>query len=179
MAWFDDLQRMSCSADHAARARTVKYDLDVTDDAAAVRVPTLVLHARGDALVPFDEGRQLAALVPDARLVPLDSANHILLEAEPAWDDLRREVTAFLPLVHAGRDAALDDLSRREREVLTLVADGEDNERIAAALHLSVRTVERHLSNCYAKLGLTGRAARVAAATRFARDAEPGGARDS
>lgn len=63
--------------------------------------------------------------------------------------------------------------------MLALVADGEDNERIAAALHLSVRTVERHLSNCYAKLGLTGRAARVAAAARLARDTGSGGARDS
>jgi len=79
MAWFDDLQRVSCSAEHAAQARTVKYDLDVTADAVALRVPTLVLLARHDASVPFDEGRHLAALVPEARFVPLDSSNHILL----------------------------------------------------------------------------------------------------
>ena len=57
----------------------MKYDLDVTADAVALRVPTLVLHARHDALVPFDEGPPLAALVPEARFVPLDSSNHILL----------------------------------------------------------------------------------------------------
>ena len=60
-------------------------------------------------------------------------------------------------------------LSDRETEVLALVADGLANEAIATRLHISARTVERHLSNVYAKLGVSGKAARAAAAANFAR----------
>ena len=68
---------------------------------------------------------------------------------------------------------ALDDLSARERGVLALVAEGRTNDEIAAALYLSHRTVERHLSNVYAKLRLSGKAARAAAAARFSRAPAP------
>ena len=64
--------------------------------AAQVRVPTLVLHARGDGMIPFEIGRQLAALIPGARFVSLDSRNHVLLETEPAWARFLDEVRAFL-----------------------------------------------------------------------------------
>ena len=60
-------------------------------------------------------------------------------------------------------------LSNRERDVLELVAEGLNNEEIAARLYISARTVERHLANIYAKLGVSGKAARAAAAARFAR----------
>jgi DNA-binding NarL/FixJ family response regulator len=60
-------------------------------------------------------------------------------------------------------------LSNRELDVLALVAEGLENDEIAARLYLSVRTVERHLSNVYAKLGVSGKAARAAAAVRFSR----------
>lgn len=168
LAWLDDLQQASCSADHAARSRAVKYAVDVSDLAPTIRMPTLVLHSRHDALVPFEEGRHLTSLIPGARFVSLDSANHILLEHEPAWAEFRAEVAPFL-----GRQALLpkvdlDVLTSREQQVLDLVAQGHDNESIAAALHLSIRTVERHLSNCYAKLGLAGKVARAAAAARYA-----------
>jgi pimeloyl-ACP methyl ester carboxylesterase len=56
----------------------------------------VVLHARGDAMVPFETGRQLAALIPGARFVPLESRNHLLLETEPAWGRFLEEVRAFL-----------------------------------------------------------------------------------
>jgi class 3 adenylate cyclase/DNA-binding CsgD family transcriptional regulator len=61
------------------------------------------------------------------------------------------------------------DLSAREREVMRLVAEGRSNEEIAEQLVLSVRTVERHLSNVYVKLRVSGKAARTAAAVRFSR----------
>ena len=63
----------------------------------------------------------------------------------------------------------LPALSNRELDVLALVADGLNNEEIASRLYISVRTVERHLSNIYFKLGVSGKAARAAAAARFAR----------
>jgi pimeloyl-ACP methyl ester carboxylesterase len=64
--------------------------------APRVRAPTLVLHGVGDAAVPFDQGRRLAALIPGARFVSLESQNHILLEHEPAWPRFLDEIRRFL-----------------------------------------------------------------------------------
>jgi pimeloyl-ACP methyl ester carboxylesterase len=83
LRWFDDLQRQSTSPENAARIMTTFGTLDVRDVTPTVSVPTLVLHARGDMRVPFEEGRQLGALIPDARFVPLDTRNHLLLEGSP------------------------------------------------------------------------------------------------
>ena len=85
LEWYDELQRASTSGEIAATLRRARDELDVTGTAEKVRVPTLVLHARHDQAVPFGEGRLLAALIPGARFVPLESRNHILLEHEPAW----------------------------------------------------------------------------------------------
>jgi DNA-binding SARP family transcriptional activator/predicted ATPase/pimeloyl-ACP methyl ester carboxylesterase len=94
--WFDDLQRASASPENAARIYAGSNRTDVRELAAQLRVPTLVLHARGDMRVPLDEGRLLAALVPGAQLITLDSNNHILLEHEPAWQKFLTEVHHFL-----------------------------------------------------------------------------------
>jgi pimeloyl-ACP methyl ester carboxylesterase len=168
MAWLDEMQRMSATGEMAARLRRARGEIDVTDLASRVGVPTLILHARDDAVAPFEEGRRLAGLIPDARFVPLEGRNHILLADEPAWSEFVSEVHAFLgiPTV-AHRPPDLPDLSHRELEVLELVAAGSSNEEIAARLYLSVRTVERHLSNIYAKLGVSGKAARAAVAARY------------
>ena len=61
-----------------------------------VSVPTLVTHSRDDAALPFDAGRELAASIPGARFVPLESRNHIILEQEPAWQRFRTEIKGFL-----------------------------------------------------------------------------------
>jgi pimeloyl-ACP methyl ester carboxylesterase len=61
-----------------------------------VKVPTLVLHCRKDAVQPFEEGRRLAAGIPGARFVPLEGRNHLVLEGEPAWNRLLDEIRAFL-----------------------------------------------------------------------------------
>jgi pimeloyl-ACP methyl ester carboxylesterase/DNA-binding CsgD family transcriptional regulator len=171
MEWFDDLQRVTTEPETAVRIRHARNYDDVRSEAEQVASPTLVLHAREDALAPFSEGRLLATLIPGARFVALDSPNHILLADEPAWDQFRDELHAFLGEPSAGD--ALPELSSRERDVLALVAEGLSNEDIAARLCLSVRTVERHLSNIYAKLRVSGKAGRAAAAARFSRSREP------
>jgi DNA-binding NarL/FixJ family response regulator len=132
-----------------------------------------VLHPRDDALVPFSEGRLLATLIPEARFVALQSRNHILLADEPAWGQFRAELQAFLGPVEVSPPEELPELSGREREVLALVAEGLSSEEIAARLYLSVRTVELHFSNIYAKLRVSGKVARAAAAARFWRSGEP------
>jgi pimeloyl-ACP methyl ester carboxylesterase len=169
MAWYDDLLRTSTTAETAARLFEARGGLDVRDLAPQVRARTLVVHAREDRVVPVEEGRLLAALIPDARLVLLESANHILLADEPAWRYFTAELDAFLGTTPVrAPHAPIPDLSARESEVLELVAAGLANEAIAERLYISVRTVERHLSNVYAKLGVSGKAARAAAAARFA-----------
>jgi len=116
--------------------------------------------------VAVAEGRLLAALIPDARLVLLESANHLLLPDDPAWSLFLSEVRAFLG-TEPGPAQPLEDLSPRELEVLAHVAAGLTNAAIAERLSLSVRTVERHLSNVYAKLRVSGKAGRAAAAARY------------
>jgi pimeloyl-ACP methyl ester carboxylesterase/DNA-binding CsgD family transcriptional regulator len=175
MAWYDELQRRSTSAETAVRLYDARNDINVLDRAYDVTTPTLVLHAREDRVVPLEEGRLLAARVPGARFVVLDSANHILLADEPAWQEFLAELDSFLPAAPSPPpDTALAELSARELDVLELVAGGLTNEAIADRLCLSVRTVERHLSNIYVKLRVSGRAGRAAAAARFSQTLRAG-----
>jgi pimeloyl-ACP methyl ester carboxylesterase/DNA-binding CsgD family transcriptional regulator len=169
MGWYDELQRQSTSAENAVRLYRARAEVDVSELAPRVKAKTLVAHARGDRVVPFEEGRILASLLPTAKLVPLESVKHILLPHEPAWTAFLAEVHAFLGASEPTTPAELPALSNRELEVLELVAAGLSNDEIASRLYVSVRTVERHLSNIYVKLRVSGKAARAAAAARFAR----------
>jgi pimeloyl-ACP methyl ester carboxylesterase/DNA-binding CsgD family transcriptional regulator len=162
--WFNDLQRLSTSPENAVRFSEASYAFDVTDLAAQVSVPALVLHGREDAVVPFEEGRRLAALIPGAQFVALESKNHILLEDEPAWERFLSEVYSFLG-VEAETEGprrvtpeALLTLTTRERGVAALVAQGRSNREIADTLVMSERTVEWHVSNILSKLSLQSRA---------------------
>ncbi|MDQ6524535.1 alpha/beta fold hydrolase [Nocardioides sp. LHD-245] len=163
MVWMDELQRTSTNTDNAVCSRIARHAVDVRDLLPGIAAPTLVLHAEGDRVAP-GWGPRLASGIPDARLVMLDSRNHVLLADEPAWPVFRDEVAAFLA---ADRVVVpVDHLSARERELLLLAAEGLDNTAIADRLTLSVRTVERHFQNVYLKLGLSGRTARAAAVCR-------------
>jgi pimeloyl-ACP methyl ester carboxylesterase/DNA-binding CsgD family transcriptional regulator len=170
MRWLDDLQRVATSASTAVIARQQRLAADVEALLPALDVPTLILHSTGDRMNSFEYGRHLASSIPSARLVALDSENHIVLEDEPAWQMFVDELRSFLSA--DGETAApttrVDDvLSARELDVLRLAAAGRDNDAIARELHLSVRTVERHLQNIYGKLDLQGRSARTAAVARL------------
>jgi pimeloyl-ACP methyl ester carboxylesterase len=94
--WFNELQRVSTSPEDAVRNLLANGDVDVTQLLAQVKVRTLVMHARQDARVPFEMGRRLAAGIPGARFVPLESRNHIILDTEPAFDRLVEEIRAFI-----------------------------------------------------------------------------------
>jgi DNA-binding winged helix-turn-helix (wHTH) protein/pimeloyl-ACP methyl ester carboxylesterase len=94
--WFCELQRVTTSPEIAVRLLTSVADVDVVDLARQVRAPTLVLHSTGEGVVPFEQGRLLASLIPGARFVPLESRNHVLLESEPAWSRFMDEVRRFL-----------------------------------------------------------------------------------
>ena len=174
---FNELQRLSSSPDNAMQFQIEVGNIDVTERLSQVDVPTLVFHSRYDARIPFSEGQQIAASMPNARFVALESRNHILLETEPAWAEFRRELSGFLDegTTRSLQDTALPvsgpadeaNLTRREVEVLRLIAAGKTDREIAGELYISVRTVGNHVKNILAKAGCANRtAAAMYAATR-------------
>jgi pimeloyl-ACP methyl ester carboxylesterase/DNA-binding SARP family transcriptional activator len=94
--WFDELQRMTCSAKNAERLWSILGDIDVVDLLPQLRVPTLVMHLRNDGSVPFEQGQLLAARIPGACFVPLEGRNHIIQPHEPAWPRFVAELRGFL-----------------------------------------------------------------------------------
>ena len=158
---FDRMQRCSASPQMAARMMRTFDRLDVSDLAPRVRCPTLVTHARDDGRVPFEEGRRIASMIPGARFVPVETANHIPLEGEPALARFLCEVEDFLATPNERTMpplAGLSELTPRERQVLDRVAEGLGNDEIARALSLSPKTVRNHVSRIFDKLQVTTRA---------------------
>ncbi len=155
---------------HAAEAEVAAafLELDLTSDASEflprVTAPSLVLHRRGDRTVPISRGRELAALLPNARFVVLNG------DAHPPWADdqrdLQRALAGFLGDAAPAQSNGDSPLSRRETEVLRLVAAGLSNREIASSLVLSEHTVHRHVANILRKLTQSSRAAAAAHATR-------------
>lgn len=154
--WWNELERLTATPANAAKILESFHRIDVSELAGQVRVPTLVMHSRGDARVPFEEGRHLAALIPGAQFVPLDSANHVLLETEPAWPRFLAELRTFLGEAQPAAQAG--DLTEAERQVLNLLVEGLDNKSIAARLAKSEKTVRNQVSSVLAKLGVRTRA---------------------
>ena len=96
MQWFNDLQRITTSPENCGPHPRGHGRIDVSDLLPQVTVPTLVLHCRSDAVVPFEEGRRLAAGIPGARFVALEGHNHLILESDPGWGRLLDEIREFL-----------------------------------------------------------------------------------
>ena len=119
-----DLQRASSSPQNTVRIMRAFFMIDVRESASRLTCPTLLLHARGDRRAPFEEGRILSSLIPNARLIPLDTDNHILLAHEPAFQRFFEELNAFVP-----RDPASED-----REARTADAGGEESAKLPRKL---------------------------------------------
>jgi pimeloyl-ACP methyl ester carboxylesterase/DNA-binding CsgD family transcriptional regulator len=171
-AWFCDLLRVTSKPEIAARLLNAGGEVDIRARLAEIDVPTLVVHARKDAVVRFGQGRELAAGIRGARFVELDSPNHILLEHEPAWARFCEVVREFLgdrPSTHTATvDAAvLEPLTARERKVLELIARGLSNGEIASDLFISDKTVRNHVTNIFGKLHVDTRSRAIV----IARDA--------
>ena len=94
--WFNELQRITVSPEVAARFYEAAGEIDVTTLLSQVRVPTLVMHARDDARVPFEAGRRMAAAIPGAQFVTLQGRNHLFLETEPAFGQFLEHTRSFL-----------------------------------------------------------------------------------
>jgi len=96
ISWWIDMQRTATSPDTAVLMREVIDGLDVSQLLEKVRVPTLILHSERDLVAPVSEARFMAARIPDAKFVSLDSANHLVMNQEDAWSRARQEVQRFL-----------------------------------------------------------------------------------
>ena len=96
MDWYNEMMRIGTSPQNAVNIRRAMSEIDVSNVLERVSAPTLVCHARGDQVAPYSEGEWLAREIPNARFVPLDSENHLLLEEEPAWAVFSAEVRNFL-----------------------------------------------------------------------------------
>jgi pimeloyl-ACP methyl ester carboxylesterase/DNA-binding CsgD family transcriptional regulator len=165
IAWFNDLCRKTTSSANAYALMQARARLNVEDLLEQVRTPTLVIHARQDEVCPFSAGRHLAARIPNAQLVALESPNHVLLEHEPAWSEFQRVILDFLG-TPAPAAKPFESLSPREREVLALITEGLANAVIADRLAISEKTVRNHVSSVFDKLGVWSRAQAIV----FARD---------
>jgi len=93
---FNEMQRVSASADNVVALVTALRDTDVSQLLPQVKAPTLVMHCRGDSVVPFDAGRELAAGIPGAHFLPLDGRNHSILPGEPAGLTMYEAIQEFV-----------------------------------------------------------------------------------
>jgi pimeloyl-ACP methyl ester carboxylesterase/DNA-binding CsgD family transcriptional regulator len=152
-SWAEQM-RLATSANNAARLLEIGWNADVQDAARKLKCPVLVVHPEGDFVVPIEEGRWLAGLIPDSRFIQLDSQNHMPLLDEAEWPRLVQEMRKFLS--EPGRDKTdslpLDELTPRERAVLEAIADGLDNAEIADILGLAEKTVRNHITRVFDKI---------------------------
>ncbi len=95
MRWFNEMERASTSSENAVKLYSALREIDVRDLLPQVRTPTLVIHRRGDVACPFDGGRELAGLIPNARFLPLEGNNHLFLEGEPEFQTFLQAVEQF------------------------------------------------------------------------------------
>ncbi|MET4637190.1 alpha/beta fold hydrolase [Mycetocola sp. 2940] len=160
---FVRFQRRSASREAAANALRAVYETDSTAYLSRVRVPTLVLHRRDDRAIPFALGREVADTVPGATFVELEGDDHFpwLGDSPAVVDAIERFLDGRPQRAPADQHRSVA-LTVREREVLTLVAQGLTDAQIADRLVLSSHTVHRHVANARTKLGVPSRAAAAA-----------------
>jgi pimeloyl-ACP methyl ester carboxylesterase/DNA-binding CsgD family transcriptional regulator len=162
---FARLQRAAAAPEIAAAMLETVYATDLRPLLPRVPAPALVLHRRDDRAMPFEQGREAASLLPDARFVALDGDAHLPWVGDGAA--VLAAVTPFLDAQHPARAIDSDSpLSEREAEVLRLVADGLSDAEIAGRLIVSPHTVHRHVANIRLKLGQPSRAAAATYAAR-------------
>jgi pimeloyl-ACP methyl ester carboxylesterase/DNA-binding CsgD family transcriptional regulator len=168
LEWFNDLCRRTTTPEIAAHLMLARSQVDVRDLLSQVRVPTLVVHAVHDDVTPISSSRELAAGIPNAEFVQLESRNHVLLEGEPAWTRFKQVVLEFTgrERSHTANVEIFSELSPREHDVLAALVAGNSNVEIAAQLHLSEKTVRNMLTRIFEKLGVRSRTQAIV----FARD---------
>jgi pimeloyl-ACP methyl ester carboxylesterase len=154
-------QRAATSSEIAARLLRIGWNVDVREAARKIKCPVLIIHPERDMVVPINEGRLLASLIPNSRFVQIDSENHMPLADEPAWQQIIAAIDKFLKQpADAGAPRGglpLGQLTERERDVLEGIAQGLDNSEIAAWLGMSEKTVRNHITRVLDKIGVDHR----------------------
>lgn len=166
---FGRLQREASTAETAAALLDFVYRVDVRDQLPLIRAPVHVVHRRDDRAVPYRCGREVAAAIPGATLVPLQGIAHFPWHGD-AGSVVRACRQGLAWTDDPGHDARTPDvtmLSDREREILACIARGLGDREIAEHLVLSPHTVHRHVANIRRKLGSSSRTAAVAEAARL------------
>ncbi|UYM04694.1 alpha/beta fold hydrolase [Solicola gregarius] len=169
VAWFDDHQPILTSGEAFAVSYLSRLQVDVSALLPRVIAPAVVVHTRDDMMASFSEACRMTAEMPHARLIAYGGGGHVFPEHWPhahRSHDSIHAIADFIstPPAKLGPKAEpLATLSAREVSILDLASYGLSNEAMASRLCLSVRTIERHMSNIYAKLQLTGPTARTAA----------------
>jgi DNA-binding CsgD family transcriptional regulator len=166
---FARLQREAATAETAAALLRLVYRLDVRAHLPLVRPTALVVHRRSDRAVPYRLGRQVAAAIPGATLIPLQGSAHFPWhgDADSVVHACREALAPVQPSSHRPSELEAVLLSSREREILACVARGLSDREIADHLVLSTHTVHRHVANIRRKLGRRSRTAAVAEAARL------------
>ncbi len=96
LSGFTNLQRKATPPENAAGIQLAIDSIDITTELPNVEAPTLVFHVREDARAPFEEGRRMAASIPNARFIPLEGRNHVMLGNDPSLRRFLDEVSEFL-----------------------------------------------------------------------------------
>jgi pimeloyl-ACP methyl ester carboxylesterase/DNA-binding CsgD family transcriptional regulator len=160
VAAFARFQRASASAAVAARLLEVYYETDIRALLPAIRARTAVLHREADKGTRFELGREVAALIPGATLIPLPGSSHLFYHAD--WPTVLEAMLGFLcePASPGSRrtDSPGPRLTGRELEVAELIAEGLTNHSIARRLSVAPRTAEAHVENIRRKLQVHSRA---------------------
>jgi len=156
---FAQTQRLSAEAEVAASLLEATAALDVTSLLPKIEAQTLVLHVKGDRAVPFEFGRELAAGIPNSRLLALEGNRHAMTPEDERrqWDAVLDFLTDGAPRPEAPRHELPDPLSEREVEVLRLIAQGRTNQQIASELYISLNTVAHHVASILSKTGAGNR----------------------
>jgi pimeloyl-ACP methyl ester carboxylesterase/DNA-binding CsgD family transcriptional regulator len=163
-------QQASASAETAARLLEVYYNTDIRALLPAIKAPTAVLHREGDRGTRFELGREAAALITGATLIPLPGASHLFYHGD--WPSVLDATVDFLTEQperpgQPEQSGQASQLTARELEVAELVAEGLTNQAIASRLSVAPRTAEAHMENIRRKLQVRSRAQIAAWVTKL------------
>lgn len=159
--WYADYVRASVTPEGLSAAYASLADVDVREMLPRVQAPTLVIARKESEVLPVDVARNLTASIPDGRLALVPGTGVI-----PFPDVMEQFVDEIGSFLGSGPDATPDGLTKRELEILRLLALGRSNLEMSNELVLSVRTVARHITNIYGKIGAQNRAEATAYAIR-------------
>jgi pimeloyl-ACP methyl ester carboxylesterase/DNA-binding CsgD family transcriptional regulator len=162
--WYADLQRKSASNEFASRFMSALGNLQMFSRLKQVSVPTVVIQVADDQAIDPKSAIDIASEIPNSHFISIHSSNHILLEDEPGWMEFKSVFSRYVPGCparsphQATTPQLLEQLSKREQEILSAIAKGLSNQQIATGLFISEKTVRNHITHIFDKLGVSSRA---------------------